>query len=262
VVSRRQRPGRGLTLTTWIFLRGLTRESRHWGSFPATFCGEITDADIVLLDLPGNGCLNWMQSPNEVAAMVEFCRGELAARSIRPPYHLLAMSLGAMVAVAWADSHPDELAGCVLISTSLRPFSPFYRRLRPRSYVRLLGLALPGGAEAREAAILRLTSNMAASPLQVVKSWSAWRLAHPVSTANALRQLRAASCYKAPKQKPAVAMLVLAGAADALVSPICSRQLAQIWRTDFAEHPRAGHDIPLDDGPWVARQVQHWLQRA
>ena len=249
-------------MSTWIFLRGLTRESRHWGSFPTTFKGEIADADIVLLDLPGNGCLNWMTSPNNVAGMVEFCRRELAARGIRPPYHLLAMSLGAMVAVAWAESHPEELAGCVLINTSLRPVSPFYHRLRPRSYLRLLGLALPGCAEAREAGILRLTSNMAENPGQIVKAWSAWRIEHPASTANALRQLRAASGYIAPMQKPAVAMLVLAGAADGLVAPICSRQLAQIWRTDFAEHPHAGHDIPLDDGPWVARQVRDWLQRA
>lgn len=249
-------------MSTWIFLRGLTRESRHWGDFPTTFRGEITDADIVPLDLPGNGCLNRMKSPNDVAGMVEFCRRELAARGIRPPYHLLAMSLGAMVAAAWAESHPEELAGCVLINTSLRPFSPFYRRLRPRSYLHLLGLALPGCAEAREAKILRFTSNMAENPVQVVKTWSAWRIERPVSTANAVRQLRAASGYKAPMQKPAVAILVLAGAADRLVAPICSRRLAQNWRTDFAEHPNAGHDIPLDDGLWVARQVRDWLQRA
>ena len=248
-------------MTTWIFLRGLTRESRHWGDFPATLKGEIIDADIVLLDLPGNGRLNWLESPTNVAAMVGFCRRELAAREVRPPYHLLAMSLGAMVAVAWAGRHPQELAGCVLINTSLRPFSPFYQRLRPRSYLPLLGLALPGSAEAREAVILRLTSNMAENRLQVMKAWSAWRIEHPVSTANALRQLRAASAYQAPLRQPAVAMLVLAGAEDGLVAPVCSRRLAQAWRTDFAEHPRAGHDIPLDDGPWVARQVRDWLPR-
>jgi hypothetical protein len=24
-------------------------------------------------------------------------------------------------------------------------------------------------------------------------------------------------------------------------------------------HPSAGHDLPLDDGPWVAAQVRDWL---
>jgi pimeloyl-ACP methyl ester carboxylesterase len=249
-------------LTTWVFLRGLTRDSRHWGEFPAIFGGEIADADIVVLDLPGNGRLNRMKSPSNVAAMAESCRSELAARGIRQPYYLLAMSLGAMVAVAWAERHPHELGGCVLINTSLRPFSPFYHRLRPRSYAPLLRQALPGDVHARETAILRLTSNLAKSHTQIVKTWSGWRLEHPVSRANALRQLWAAGRYHAPTQKPAVPMLVLAGAADALVDPICSRRLAQAWQADFAEHPCAGHDIPLDDGPWLARRVRDWLLRA
>jgi pimeloyl-ACP methyl ester carboxylesterase len=240
----------------------LTRESRHWGEFPTVFGGEIADADIVVLDLPGNGRLNRMTSPNTVAAMAEFCRGELAARGIPPPYHLLAMSLGAMVAVAWADHHPEELGGCVLINTSLRPFSPFYHRLRPRSYARLLRQALPGSAQGREAAILRVTSSLTKGRAKIVSAWSAWRQEHPVSRRNALRQLWAAGRYQAPMQKPAVPMLVLAGAADGLVAPICSRRLAQVWQTDYAEHPSAGHDIPLDDGYWVARQVRNWLRQS
>lgn len=248
-------------MTTWILLRGLTRDSRHWGSFAQTFVGEVADADTLLLDLPGNGCLNAMNSPSNIGGMVEFCRRELLARGALPPYRLLAMSLGAMVAVAWAHSHPEELAGCVLISTSLRPFSPFYQRLRPQSYLRLLTLVATGCAEVRETAILRLTSNMVGNPLPIVNAWSAWRTERPVSAINALRQLRAASTYQAPRQKPAVPMLVLAGAKDRLVAPACSHRLAQAWQTDFAEHPHAGHDLPLDDGPWVARQVRDWLRR-
>lgn len=250
-------------MSTWVFLRGLTRESRHWGEFPAIFRSAIPDAEIVALDLPGNGQLNRMPSPTSVAAMAEYCRAELLLRGIRPPYRLLAMSLGAMVAVAWAEKHPEELAGCVLINTSLRPFSPFYRRLRPGNYPALLKLALPGGnAAAREEIILRMTSQLAGNRAQIVEAWSAWRYQHPVSRANALRQLWAASRYRAPARKPSVRMLLLAGADDALVDPRCSRRLARLWRVDFAEHPGAGHDIPLDDGAWVALQVRDWLQRA
>jgi pimeloyl-ACP methyl ester carboxylesterase len=78
------------------------------------------------------------------------------------------MSLGAMVAVAWADRHPDELAGGVLINTSLRPFSPWYQRLRPANYLALLGLLLAGDAGRRERTILRLTSNRRAQLIAVV----------------------------------------------------------------------------------------------
>jgi len=54
-------------------------------------------------------------------------------------------------------------------------------------------------------------------------------------------------------------MLVLASAHDALVDPYCSRRLAQAWALPIAEHPTAGHDLPLDDGAWVVRQVERWV---
>jgi pimeloyl-ACP methyl ester carboxylesterase len=249
-------------MSTWILLRGLARGSAHWGDFPAALRSEIADAEIVTLDLPGNGLLNRVRSPRSVAEMARFCRAEIDARGIRPPYYLLALSLGAMVAIEWAESHPEDLLGCVLINTSLRRLSPFYRRLRPGSYAPFVGLVLPGvSVEAREAIILRITSKLAANPRQVVKDWSIERRRHPVSRANALRQLWAASHYRAPARKPPVPTLVLASAGDTLVDPSCSRRLAQAWQTDFAEHPSAGHDIPLDDGAWVARQVRGWTQR-
>jgi hypothetical protein len=35
--------------------------------------------------------------------------------------------------------------------------------------------------------------------------------------------------------------------------------VAAQWQTGFAMHPEAGHDLPLDDGPWVAHRVRNWL---
>ena len=34
--------------------------------------------------------------------------------------------------------HPEETRGCVLINTSLPPFSPFHQRLKPGNYLPLL----------------------------------------------------------------------------------------------------------------------------
>jgi hypothetical protein len=47
-------------------------------------------------------------------------------------------------------------------------------------------------------------------------------------------------------------------AGDRLVDPECSRTLARAWQADFIEHPNAGHDLPLDDGAWVAQQIERW----
>lgn len=249
-------------MTAWIFLRGLTRERRHWGDFPAVFRRELPDAEVLVPDQPGNGTLNALRSPAGIGAMAEHCRATLQAQGVRPPYCLLAMSLGAMVAAEWATRHPEDLSGAVLISTSFGGISPFHRRLRPRNYATLLGLALPGMNDAaREAAVLRLTSRLAEDRDRIVRDWSAWRREHPVARANALRQLWAAACYRPPAQRPAVPMLVLAGAKDGLVDPACSRELARLWQTGYAEHPAAGHDLPLDDGAWVARETASWLRR-
>ena len=50
-------------------------------------------------------------------------------------------------------------------------------------------------------------------------------------------------------------------ARDQLVDPACSAQLAAAWKADLEVHPEAGHDLPLDDGPWVVNQVRAWLEK-
>jgi len=250
-------------MSTWIFLRGLTRDSRHWGDFPALFRSANADADVVTLDLPGNGRLNSLRSPASIAAMTEHCRADVLAQGLRPPYYLLALSLGAMAAIDWAARHPSELRGAVLINTSLRPFSPFFHRLRPQSYLALVRLSLLAGSpEATEAAILKLTSRRLSDAQAILSSWINYRREHPVSRLNALRQMVAAGRFCGPVEKPSPPLLILASAKDGLVNPRCSRGLALRWRTAYAEHPQAGHDLPLDDGDWVAQQVRHWMQDA
>jgi pimeloyl-ACP methyl ester carboxylesterase len=250
-----------VVLPTWVFLRGLTRESRHWGGFVDEFAQALPGSRVVALDVPGNGHLNSFPSPTRVPAMVAHCRTQLALRQVDGPVRLLGMSLGAMVAVAWAQAHPQEVVSQVLINTSLRPFSPIYQRLRPANYGVLMRLMLSRASdEDWERAVLRLTSNhWANQPEAVLPQWLALRAANPVSRANALRQLLAAARYRAPVTPPAVPTLLLASEHDQLVSVNCSKTLARVWRTPLRLHPSAGHDLPLDDGPWVAAQVRDWL---
>jgi pimeloyl-ACP methyl ester carboxylesterase len=248
-------------MSTWVFLRGLTRESRHWGRFPEVFCETLAEAKVILLDLPGNGGLNRMESPLRVEQMADYCHTEMSVRGLQPPYFLLAMSLGAMVAVAWAERHPRDVAAAVLINTSLRPFSPFYWRLRPANYPRLLRLFGPTPNDRElEKAILETTTRLVPDPAAVIAQWLQWRRENPVSPRNTLRQLLAAARYRAPRRRPLERLLLLAGVQDALVDPRCSRQLAAEWNAAIAIHPAAGHDLPLDDDAWVLAQIRSWLE--
>jgi pimeloyl-ACP methyl ester carboxylesterase len=189
--------------------------------------------------------------------MMQQCRHELEVGGHRAPYHLLAMSLGGMVAVAWAQQYPEECQRVVLINTSLKPFNRLFQRLRPCAWWTVFKLLLIQG-EAREQAILELTSSRAAELRGVVPEWAKWAHEYPVSRLNALRQLLAAARFNADLQPP-VPMLFLAGAQDRLVNPICSRHVAKVWHADFALHPNAGHDLPLDDGDWVTEAVHTWI---
>jgi pimeloyl-ACP methyl ester carboxylesterase len=251
------------TSATWVLLRGLTREQGHWGVFPAQLRAALpSDSRVVTPDLPGNGTQWQARSPAQVPAMVEAVRQQLTERGLPPPYHVVAMSLGAMVTVDWSHRYPEELTDAVLINTSLKPQSPPWRRLHPRHYPTIVRLLLTQASpEVWEQAILHMTTRHPAVPAQqLLAQWLHMRRQHPVSTANGLRQLWAAARYQAPRAAPPVPVLLLNGAGDRLVHPSCSSVLAASWGAPLVRHPTAGHDLPLDAGPWVVEQVQRWLQ--
>lgn len=249
-------------MASWVLLRGLTREARHWGDLPARLRAQGPGQAVFTPDLPGNGTRHAQTSPASVPAMVEALREHLRRQGATPPYQVLAMSLGAMVAVAWAERHPHELQHAVLVNTSLRPHSPWHQRLQPANYPALLGLAWHWHDARRcEAEVLRLTSHRppGAATAALLRDWTAWRTQHPVSRANAGRQLLAALRYRAPARRPAVPLLLLASRGDGLVAHACSVALAQHWGCPLALHASAGHDLPLDDSDWVLAQIGQWL---
>lgn len=248
-------------MSTWILLRGLTREQGHWGNFVPLLRHALPAEDLVLTpDLPGNGEQHLHDSPTRVEDMVEAVRNMLLARGNRPPYNLIAMSLGAMVTVAWAQAYPEELDRCVLINTSLRPFSPFWHRLRPPNYLTILKLLVTHASPNDwESAIMDMTTRHPANRDETLAQWLTLRARHPVSTRNGLRQLWAAARYRARSQTPQPPTLILNSLGDRLVNPACSTVLARQWQAPLLRHPTAGHDLPLDAAPWVVAQIQSWL---
>lgn len=246
-------------MSTWILLRGWTREAAHWGAFPGQLAAVLPGDAVIALDLPGTGSEHRRSSPTCIAAIAEDCRARLERRGVAPPYRLFGLSLGGMVAAHWAARHAHEIERAVLLNTSLRPYAPPWRRLRPRAWPGLLRIAATRDPRAAEQAILELTSALAGERAALVDAWVAIRARRPVRPRNALGQLVAALRYRASAVPPAVPLLLLASAADQLVHPDCSRSLARAWGGTIAEHPHAGHDLPLDDGPWVAECIAAWI---
>ncbi len=241
----------------WVLVRGWSREARHWGAFVEQFAAAFPGDRVRALDLPGAGELHAGRSPASIAALAQHCQARAGGSG---PVYLLGLSLGAMVCAAWSLAHPRTVAGVVMVNASLRPFSPLHHRLRPRSYGALARAMLEADPRAREERILRLTSTSPEEHPEVVDAWARYAADRPPTRANVARQLWAAASFRAPRVGPESPLLVLAGAGDALVDPRCSQAIARAWNARLAIHPHAGHDLTLDDGPWVAGQVSDWVR--
>lgn len=254
---------RNFMTTTWILLRGLIREQAHWQGFDRRLAEVLGEGNEVrCVDLPGNGRRHHERSPCTVAAMVDAARAELGDQVLSRRPRLVALSLGGMVGMDWLRRFPGELGGAALINSSTARFSPFYQRLQIGNYPRLLSdVLLSRDTEGKERTILELTTNLLAPDrlAEVAREWALIAGQRPVSTANSLRQLWAATRFRAPVQLPEGSpVLIVNGGGDRLVSPRCSQALSRAWNRPLSVHPRAGHDLSLDAPDWLARELKSW----
>jgi pimeloyl-ACP methyl ester carboxylesterase len=247
-------------MTQWILLRGLTRETRHWGAFETAMrthgvIGE--DERVMLIDLPGNGDEHARTAPLSVHALTDFVRARALSLGVTMPCRVLAMSLGAMVASAWAQRYPNDIERLVLINTSMRPFAHVHERLRPSAWRTLLRIVANwNDAQRCEQLIHRLTCHRTDTFDADIAQWSAFAR---TSASNAWRQLYAAARFKAQIDAPHCPTLLLASARDALVDPVCSARIARQWHAAHAVHAWAGHDLPHDDADWTCSAIAAWL---
>lgn len=236
--------------TPVLLIRGLLRESRHWLDFPALL-SEKLQRPVYTLDLPGCGALFRQKS----AASIPALRAQLQQQWIKtyPEYqdkavHLLAISMGGMLALDWAHDAPWQVKSLVLLNSSSAGLSPFWQRLKPANYLKIIQAVLAGPL-VREELIWRMTVNKAVDPA-ILQLWQDWALACPVKRSNALRQLWAASRFRV-QGKVDCPVFVLSALADQLVSPLCSRALAEMLNAPLLSLPEAGHDLPLEAKDWL-----------
>lgn len=242
---------------TWILLRGLVREQRHWEDFPRVLAGQLpAGSRILAVDLPGNGVRCHEDSPWRIDGMVDGLRADLASRGVQGPFSVVALSLGAMTAFEWMSLYPGEVARAVLINTSLSAYSPFWHRLRPANYGPILRELLFGhDVLTRERLILGITANLAPGLDAVAQRWAGYARERPVSRRNGLVQLASAARYRRPERPPACPVLIVNGGADRLVDPRCSDRIAAVYGLPLERHPTAGHDLALDAPGWLAERI-------
>lgn len=234
----------------WILLRGLARESRHWGDFPAQLSTAL-GVEVFCPDTLGNGRLNSENSPLTISATLDSVREEIGYRA---PVNLLGLSMGGMIATEWARLYPQEVSALVLVNSSFGNFSPPWQRLWPNAFLSLMG-SLRMTDEQREARVFELLCQQKQDRQARVDEWVRYSLEYPLSRSNFARQLAAAARFRAPAQPPVANTLVISGLGDRLVNPDCSAAIARRWGVELRSHPSAGHDLTHDAGEWVVDQL-------
>jgi len=241
------------TPTVLVLLRGLIRSRFHWQQFPQQLQQTFPDAIILTPELAGNGERYLESTPASIAGMMADIRQQLKQQyPANTPLTLVAISMGAMIATEWAQQHPEEIQQLHLINTSFANVSPPWHRMRAAAVLSLAAKAL--NREQLENAIIRWTINLNSDP-QLNNRWQQFAQQHPLSRRNALAQLLAASRYRAPRTAPQAATWLYNSLGDRLVNPACSQTIAERWQKPLLTHHYAGHDLPMDDGEWLAQCI-------
>ncbi|EMR12909.1 alpha/beta hydrolase [Methylophaga lonarensis MPL] len=247
-------------MTDWILLRGLGRESAHWGDFISQMQQQFPDSQIHCLDLPGTGQHYQQKSPISLPKITRIVRAQAMEQGIlNKPVRLLGLSLGGMVVWDWLKQFPEDASHAVMINSSFADLSPFWDRLYWHSYLNMLRIGAIRDIQQREAAILKLVCNRNHHQ-EVVDAWLQIQQQRPVSAKTIGRQLLAAGLYRAGKANPKQPVLIVSSPMDRLVSVECSRAVQQKWQLPMLAHPWAGHDLSVDDSPWLAEQLANWLR--
>ena len=244
----------------WIFLRGLGRHSRHWGCFPDRFRQAFPAAEIELLDMAGTGSEAARDSYLTIGEYAEDLRRRSRfVKEGKTPFAILAISMGAMIASAWAERRPGEIGRMVLINTSSRADSRFHQRMRWRNYLRFLQIMAHGSDLLfRERVILRMTAQ--GLPHMEALAEEQARMVQ-TTLSNCTRQILASARYGF-LDRPDCPVLFLAAEQDQMVDPVCSRRLAARWEAKPDVHPGGDHDLPLLEPDWVVKKVREFCLAA
>lgn len=243
----------------WLFLRGLSREQRHWGSFPEVFRARLPGARVHCLDLPGTGTEVSRASPLSVRGIMEDVRRRyLALRGAHPgPWGLLGMSLGGMVSMAWAADHPGDFSRVVLANTSAADVGRPWDRMSPEAIATTLRVMLARDPVERERRVLGMVTRRLGDREAVARAWAEIHRTSPVSRETVARQLFAATRFRAPARLGVPALVVI-GAGDALASPACGQALGDRFGARIEVHPDGGHELALDAPEWLADRIAAW----
>jgi alpha-beta hydrolase superfamily lysophospholipase len=236
------------------FMRGLIRENAHSKFFIDQIKKEHPEVNFLGLEVRGNGKLFKDKSFTDIKDYVKDSRIQFLKVKKEHPNaknYLAAFSLGGMIATEWLKTHPNDFNKVMLFNTSLKGYCSLPQRFLFKNIPKYLKYVFYQDKREIESVIHSMIINRSDNKKELLDHWVNIREKRPVSVANTLRQMFAASTYEPPKSIPAKNIIIAVGLGDNLVSPECSKSIAKRWETPLFTHPTGGHDITNDQPDWV-----------
>lgn len=243
-----------------ILLRGLIRESGHWGRFKPMLEKADQNIHVITPDIPGVGPYFEQLSPTSIHSMVHALRRQWIRQKQEGASYLVAVSLGGMIAAEWIKTFPKDFEKAILINTSFRNISPINQRFLLKNIPKLFGTKILKGIEQGEKAILETVSNNKKQREKALPEWIEIQNKRPVSKKNGFRQIFAAAKYQPGDQKLEIPIKILACPQDRLVSFKCSQGIHDKWGYPMDTHPTAGHGLEVDDPEWLLEKCLNWFE--
>lgn len=247
----------------FYLLRGLGRESGHWGN---TFMQEVQavypSTSFTLLDLPGAGRFHEEPAKIAIEGMASFLQATYKDSLIDKEGKniLLATSLSGNVALEWVLHQPENFHALILVGTSLRKVCKKKERVQQAAKKEFFDIFFTSAVEEREAKFLHINSNLYAENDSILRRWIDIQEKRPVSKHTLFKQTMAGMFYLTPEVRPAIPVLVVGSRGDRIVDEVCIQKVADHLQADRLMHESAGHGIPIDAPVWLAHQVSFWTE--
>ncbi len=243
---------------SYLFLRGLSRNQYHWNQRDTY--EKILNNQVHFLDLPGFGTNAKFHSPKTIDLItdnVKYQLDNLSGFNPKTKKVIVGLSLGGLVTLNWVSRHIQDWDGLVIINSSLANLSWPWQRLKPKNYLNLIGYFLSPDPKHVESIIYNVTCNTDHNKKELIERWTQVRLEYPFRRRDVLNQVKAASYFRSPpKFSLTIPGLVLAGPKDRMVDYKCSKAIADKYGFQLKLSQISGHDMAVDDLPWMLQQIK------
>ena len=183
--------------------------------------------------------------------------GKGLERGPQDPKVIVSTSMGSLMAVEMAKKRKNFFQQIYLMNASFSGISPFYHRLKWKSWGSLISIALTREPRTRESKVLKMVSNNASLWPSLVDSFAEIARKRPCKKINALRQIYSAARYSSGSKAPeGASFVILVSRKDQMVDYRCSVDLSRHWKIPLHIHPWAGHDLSIDDPQWIIKKIR------